>query len=219
MTYTKTLARIRPTQKQRGMGDVIDDLFAPFLADGGASDASTADPADNVNQNASGTSTTSGDFTTVGGVCKAQNFPALAMVEEFQSQMNRVARVKGFTAIAVDGAVGPATLALFRLVQAASSGSVQGDPSSCMGVAPDVDVLGAQIKTLADSLGAPAQVDPPLSLKAPTIVTKSGKILVPPNAGIAGSLATMSSMEKLALVGLVGGIGYMLMNSRRKRRK
>jgi hypothetical protein len=220
MTYMKSLVPGRPWN--RGplgpMGDVFDDL-ATFFGEP-AVDASSADPADAVDQTASGgTSTTAADFQVIAGVCKPQNFPALAMVQEFQSQLNRVAQVKGFPKIAADGAVGPGTLALFRQVQTAAGGAVMGDASSCMGVAPDVDVLGAQVKQVADAMGAPATVRPALSLKAPTIVTKSGKTLVSPNAGLAGSLATMSSLEKVALLGVAGGIGYLLMNPAKRKKR
>jgi hypothetical protein len=221
MTYMKSLVPGRPwnTGPLGPMGDVFDEL-ATFFGEEPAGDASSADPADAVNQTANGgTTTTAADFLPVGGVCKPTNFPALAMVSEFQAQLNRVAQVKGFAKIAVDGAIGPGTLALFRQVQTASAGAVMGDGSSCMGVAPDVDVVGAQIKAMADGLGAPANVRPALSIKAPTIVTKSGKTLVAPNAGIAGSLATMSGLEKVALLGVAGGIGYLLLQPGKRRKR
>ncbi len=212
MSYTM---RVQPSPT--AVGDVWDEL-AEFFGET-ASPASSADPADNVNQTATGgTSTTTADFSSVFGVCKPKNFPALNAVRAFQNQLNRVAHVKNMGKVAVDGAVGPATLALFRLVQSAAAGGVMGDPSTCMGIAPDVDVLAAQIQAYADTLGAPAEVSGPVSIKAPTIVTKSGKTVVAPDAGVLGSLATLSSVEKIALVGLAGGIGYMLVK-RSKRRK
>jgi hypothetical protein len=181
--------------------------------------ASEADPADNINQTDGGGSTTSADFTNVGGVCKPKNLPTLAAARAFQGQLNRVAQVKKLGKVATDGAVGPATLALFRKVQAAApAGSIMGDPSGCMTVAPDVDVLAAQIQAFADSLGAPATVPGPLSIAPPTILTKSGKTVVAPDAGIAGSLATLSGVEKIALLGVAGGIGYLLF-TKKKRRK
>lgn len=216
MSYTKPASMMR-RPAARSLGDVWDDFG--LLLNGQAVDASQADPTDLVNQTTSGTTTSAADFTSVNGACKPSNFPALAMVQEFQSQLNRVAQMRAFSKIAVDGAVGPATLALFRLVQSAAGGSVMGDPSSCMGVAPDVDVLAAQIRAFADTLGAPTIVAGTLSIAPPTILTKSGKTVVPPNAGIAGSLATLSSMEKVALVGVLGGIGYLMLHKPKKRRK
>lgn len=205
--------------KRPPMGDAMSD-FWNWAANAAPSYAAL--PSDNVNQTAGGGVTTSAaDFVTVGDVCRPQNFPALNAVRAFQRQMNRVAHLKGFGKIIPDGAVGPSTMALFRRVQAASSGSVMGDPSSCMGVAPDVDVLGNQIKDFADALGAPVMVSDPIAsaLVPPTIITKSGKTLVAPDAGLLGSLSALSGIEKVALVGVAGGIGYLLITGKKKRRR
>ena len=218
MTYiSKHMVRTKP----RGMGDgepaddIITLLFGELLP------ADQAPPTDNVNQTTGGgASTSASDFTSAGGVCKPMNFPALAASRALQSQLNRVAQVKGFGKVATDGAIGPGTLALFREVQALSAGGVMGDPSSCMGVAPDVDVLAAQVQALADSLGAPATVSGPvLSLSVPSIKTKSGKTVVAPDAGLLGGMASLSAVEKLALLGVAGGIGYLLLSKSKKRRK
>lgn len=215
LTKQRPMTAIR--MRKRGLGDDIDDLMAVLLS-GDVGDASSADPTDNVMQTTTGTSTTASDFAVVAGVCKPQNFPALDATREMQRQLNRVAQVKGFAKTAVDGAVGPGTLALFTKVQGVSGGQVMGTPSSCMGVAPDVDVLGAQIKLLADSLGAPATVDGPVTLAPATIVTKSGKTLVAPDAGLLGAVASLSGVEKLALLGALGGIGYLLLSGDKKKR-
>jgi hypothetical protein len=215
--YTK-LAKRATRASRRGVGsdDTLADIFDAIF---GAVDASSADPADAVGQTAGGgTSTSAADFTNIAGVCKPKNFPALAAAREFQRQMNRVAQVKGFSKISSDGAIGPATLALLRRVQAVASGGVMGDASACTGVAPDVDILGGQVKALADSLGAPATVSEPLALALPTIVTKSNKTVLAPDAGILGELATMSSIEKLALLGLAGGLGYLLLGMKKRRK-
>jgi hypothetical protein len=216
MTYTKHPMAPMKRRRAPAMGDAIDDAWALFFGE----PADPTDTTDSVNQTATGTSTSSADFSSVGGVCKPANFPALSAVKEFQNQLNRVAQVKKFSKVSVDGSVGPATLALFRQVQAASAGQVMGDASSCMGVAPDVDVIGAQVRVLADSLGAPSTVSgPALSVPIPTIVTKSGKTVVDPSAGGAvGALAGMSSIEKVALLAVAGGVGYLLLSGRKKRR-
>jgi hypothetical protein len=200
-----------------GSDDTLADIFDAMFS---AVDASNADPADSVNQTAGGgTSTSAADFTNVGGVCKPKNFPALSAAREFQRQLNRVAQARGFSKISSDGAIGPATLALLRRVQSVSAGAVMGDPSACTGVAPDVDILAGQVKAVADSLGAPATVSEPLGIALPTILTKSNKTVLAPDAGIMGELATMSRIEKLALLGLAGGLGYLLMTMRKKPRR
>lgn len=214
MTY---LRRMRTSRTPAPVGDDWDDLVSWLGIP--AIPADQADPTDNVHQTESGTSTSAADFSSVGGVCKPKNFPALDAVRAFQNQLNRVGATKGFGKVSIDGEVGPKTLALFAKVQSVSGGQVMGDAGSCMTVAPDVDVIGAQIKTLADSLGAPANVSAPISIKAPTIVTKSGAKVVAPDSGIAGSLATMSGGVKVAVIGGVVGLGYLLLTSGRKRRK
>lgn len=216
MYVTKTGAHHMP-HYQGGMGDEFGDLL-DIMFSGNVGDASAAAPGDNVNQTTTGTTTTADDFTSVGGVCKPKNFPALNVARELQRQLNRVAQVKGFAKVGVDGAIGPGTLALFTKVQAVSSGQVMGSPATCMGVAPDVDILAPQVKALADSLGAPATVSEPLSITPPTILTKSGKILVPPDAGAVGAFASMSTVEKLALLGVAGGIGYLLFAGKKKKK-
>lgn len=217
MTYTRTVSALR--RRRRPLGDATDfstdEEALNLLVSGG----DKADPTDNVNQTTGGgTSTSASDFVQVSGICKPQNFPALEAVREFQRQLNRVAQAKKLPKVAVDGAVGPGTLTLFRSVQSLATGSVMGDGSSCMGVAPDVDVLGAQIKAVADGLGAPATVSGPVGLVVPTILTKSGKTIVAPDAGIAASLASLSGVEKIALLGVAGGIGYLLLNKKKRRR-
>jgi len=218
MTY---IVRRRP-----GMGDFMTDAttfwsggdntdLVDFMTGPSAITADAAPASDNVNQTATGTTTTAADFTVVGGVCKPMNFPALATVRAFQLQLNRVAQAKGFSKIATDGAVGPATMALFRKVQAAApSGQIMGDATACINISADVDVLGQQIQTFADALGAPATVSAAPSLSPPTITTKSGAMVVAPDAGILGSLATLSGAEKLALLGVAGGLGYMLLKKK-----
>jgi hypothetical protein len=177
-----------------------------------------AEPDDAVNQTASGTTTSADDFSSIGGVCKAKNFPALNAVRAFQGQLNRVAQVRGWGKIVTDGAVGPKTLALLHQVQGIASGSVMGDTSSCMGVAPDVDVLAAQVMALANSLGAPAEVSGPLAITVPTIVTKSGKTVASPDAGAIGAFATLGPVEKLAILGVAGTIGYLVLRKSKKRK-
>jgi hypothetical protein len=140
-------------------------------------------------------------------------------VRSFQAQLNRVAQIRGFAKVASDGAVGPATLALFKKVQAAMpAGSINVNPD-CLAIAADVDVLGQQIQQFADSLGAPPQVAGPVTgaLSVPSIKTKSGATVVAADAGVLGSLATLSGAEKLALLGMAGGVGYMLLKKKRHR--
>jgi hypothetical protein len=211
MTYLmKQRRRRRARPAMHGLGGTLSDLISTVSGGLIQYDDSDADPSDNVTQTVTGTSTSAADFTTTAaGVCKPQNFPALKAVQEFQRQLNRVAQVKGFTKVAPDGSVGPATMTLFAQVQNASSGLVMGSQGSCMGVAPDVDVLAVQVQGFADSLGAPAQVSSPSPATHPTIVTKSNKEIEAPQ----DLLANVSTVEKLALLGVAGAIGYLIYTS------
>jgi len=56
-------------------------------------------------------------------------------------------------------------------------------------------------------------------LSPPTIVTKSGKIMAPPDAGLLGSLASMGGIEKLAIAGVAGAIGYLVVTTKKRRRR
>jgi len=222
---SEMLAEPPPDPISTVAGDLFDQFIASdntsllsFMVGAPAISADAASPFDNINQTTTGTSTSISDFVMINGVCKARNFPALAAVRAFQGQLNRVADAKGYSKVATDGAVGPATMTLFRKVQAAApSGQIMGDASACVTISADVDVLGQQIQSFADALGAPTTVSGPLSLTPPSITTKSGANVIAPDAGLTGDLAKLSSVEKLALLGLAGGIGYMALRKRKTR--
>lgn len=181
--------------------------------------ASTAAEAATANSFAAGNSISMSDFKSIGGVCKPMNFPALRYVQEMQRQMNRVAAKKSFGKIGVDGAVGPGTLTLLKKIQAASAGEVMGNTSSCIYVAGDADVIGDQVKAYADSIGAPATTTAPPSV--PQVVTATGAVLAAPPgsgaaAGITGAFSGMTGTQKVALAGMVGGIGYLIHKKMKK---
>jgi hypothetical protein len=166
---------------------------------------------------ASGTgSISSADFTaSASGVCNASNVTALNYVKSLQKQLNRVAAKKGLGTITADGEVGPATLALFTKVQGLAGTAIMGTPSAgCMGVAPDADVLTDQVKAYADSIGAPAVASGALGVSRNTLITKTGQ--QKSAAGLFDVFNGMGTLEKLAVVGVVGGIGYMLFTGKKK---
>ena len=207
---------------------VIDDLN-PFKVAGAAVSgfangvtAGAPSPSDNVNGTADGSGSISiSDFKNVGGVCKPMNFPALNFAKALQQQMNRVAQVKDWSKVSEDGAIGPGTVALFAKIKAAFPTTVMGDTSSCSYLAADADVLAEQVRQVADSLKAPAQVSPAPGA-APSIVTKSGQTVIAPVSGGTGSsvidstFGGMTSGQKVVLAGLVGGIGYVLYKKSKK---
>lgn len=174
---------------------------------------------DDVATASGGTSITTSDFTQAGGICKAANITALNYVKELQRQLNRVAQVKGFAKVGVDGEVGPGTLSLFTKVQTAAgtgAGAILGTPSSCMGVAPDADVLSAQVAAYANSIGAPAIASAAFTGHAPTIVRPNGQEVAA--AGLFDTFDRLPALEKFAVLGVFGGIGYMLMAGKRRKK-
>lgn len=193
---------------------------AETSADGGGPISGPIIDAWNQDQLSSGTTTTASDFKAIAGVCKPTNFPALELSKELQRQLNRVAKAKGFTRVVVDGAIGAGTLALFKQVQALTKGALMGDPSSCMGVAPDVDVLAAQAKQFADSINAPADGGGPLSLSPPTIVNPATGQTAS-KGGVAGGVldafSNMGTIEKIGVAAALGAAAYYAFGKKRRK--
>lgn len=214
MTYVRPLGDVVGTAP--GGGYTIGDFIGALINTAKGLDVATA--ADVPTANGTG-SITAADFKTLtGGVCKPTNLTALTFAKNLQNQLNRVAQVKGFSKVGVDGEIGPATGALFAKVQAAAGGSqIMGTPSSCTGIAPDADVLGSQVQVYADSLGAPLAVSPSqFALKAPTIVRPNGQEVA--ETGLMGAFDQLQPIEKAAMLGVVGGIGYLLFTAKKKRK-
>ena len=67
--------------------------------------------------------------------CKPANFTALAAFKELQSQANRVAQMKGYKKIAVDGDLGPGTAALVN--------QILGMSVTCHFIAANIDGITA----------------------------------------------------------------------------
>lgn len=224
-----TTVNLMRRKRRGGMGDAWSDFVnntddanttgGTSWSGGTLPETSTDEAAPDDVATTTGTTTTAADFINVGGVCKPRNFTTLNAVKAYQSQLNRVAQVKGFGKITADGDVGPGTLQLHKKVQSVSSGSVMGDPSSCMGVAPDVDVLADQVKQLADKLGAPATVDQ--ATVSGSIINKQGIEKKPPGASVAGDLIGsfngLSTIQKIAVVGAIGGIAVLLIGGKKKK--
>jgi hypothetical protein len=216
MTYVRPLGDAAIVGTADGGGYTLGDFLGAIM--NSAKGLETATAAD-VPTASGGTSITAADFSTaMPGVCKPTNLTALGYVKSLQNQLNRVAQMKGFPKIGVDGEIGQGTLALFAKVQtAAGATQIMGSPSSCLGVAPDADVLSAQVQAYADSLGAPAKVGPSqLAVKAPTIVRPNGQEVA--ETGVMGAFDQLATIEKLAVVGVAGGIGYLLMTAKKKRK-
>ena len=212
MTYIRPMGEIAGTAP--GGGHTIGDFIGAVI--NAAKGLGKATPAD-VPTASGGTSISASDFSTArAGVCKPTNLTALGYVKELQKQLNRVAQAKGYSKIGVDGEIGPGTLALFAKVQAGAGTQIMGSAGSCMGIAPDADVLSAQVQAYADSIGAPAQASAVLSLKAPTIVKPNGVEVA--EAGVMDSFGRLQTLEQVAIVGVLGGVGYLLLTKKKRGR-
>jgi hypothetical protein len=216
-TFTQPTAGFnRPIRNSRGT--LGDSSFLDWITGGHAADLS--DP--NLQKSSSGdASITAADFAQSGGVCKPKNFIALNYVKELQRQMNRVAQMKGFGKISVDGSIGSGTQGLLKKIQSVTTG-VMGTTTSCIGVAADADVIGDQVRVAADGMGAPATVSGPATgSSASQIALANGKIATVPGTGdgIMGAFTSLGDTEKLVMVGLLGGIGYVIYKGKKRGRR
>lgn len=147
------------------------------------------------------------NFAQVGTVCKATNKTTLNAVSALQRQLNRVAKVKGFAPIAVDGEIGPLTMALFRQVNNATPGSLGDSGLTCMSLGLNLGNVGPLVKAFADSIGAPAAVAAPSPSAPPSFINpKTGQQIA---AGSAGDLmAQVTSPLGLVAIGVAGLVLY-----------
>lgn len=153
--------------------------------------------------------------TKAPGTCKPSDFSTLAKFKALQEQMNRVAKMKGFPTIAVDGDLGPGTVSLFN--------KILGGNAACGNIAGYVSTYTAQFNALASSLGAPASVPAPKPTTAPAIVNAAGATVpAPPGASnpmVASVYDAFGGSPVLAVAGvaIVGGIAYLLLKKKKRR--
>jgi hypothetical protein len=167
------------------------------------------------------------------GVCKPSTNPTLLLFRELQSQLNRVASVSGLTPIAIDGDIGPGTVALYARekpflavsvapIDAAAAIKVS-SASTCSQIATVADIIARVAKNYADSQKAPAVVPGPAPTRPPTLVNAKGEEFAAPPPGkdlfvqIFGR--PLSTMEKVAVIGVFGGIGYLVYTNTKKRKR
>lgn len=158
---------------------------------------------------------TASDFnsTRVPGTCKPTNFPTLEKFKELQRQLNRVAKVKKLSPIAVDGDIGPGTVSLFNKVVGASV--------NCSALAVIAEAQAQMFKTLADQAGAPANVATPKPASTPSIVAPTGALVPQPaSASMLDSFKSigLSNTHLMVLAGVGGLIAFKVMKKKRGRR-
>lgn len=157
-------------------------------------------------------STLSFNSTKYPGVCKPSNFYTLGLFRQFQEQLNRVAQIKGFGKVTVDGDIGAGTVSL-----AAAAGVVPAG-TSCKTVAYGVILFTAAVRAQADAGRAPASVPGKTAPVATVLVLPDGSTgaVVAPTSGFLGQLSTPL---KLSLIVLALGGGYLVATSKKKRRR
>ena len=161
------------------------------------------------------TSNRQGSCSPLSGVCKPMNTASLNAFKELQNQLNRVAEVKGYSKIGVDGRIGPGTVALWNKVVTVavlwspSKALSMAATSSCDNLAAQAADGGAatQVRQYADSLNAPVAVAGSILARPSTPNPDPSKPPIdPPALAITDTLFGMVS-SPFGLV-IAAGLGY-----------
>lgn len=153
-----------------------------------------------------------GDFVNRSGNCKPTNFETLAKFKELQTQLNRAAHAKGLPKIAVDGDIGPGTLALMAKLGVSAA-------TSCATVAPIAEALAVQMRETADNAGVPTKVSSPAPPVAPSIVNATTGAITPQptSASIMDAFNRMGTTELIIAAAVLGGGAYFLLGKKKRR--
>lgn len=167
-------------------------------------------------------------FVTKNGVCKPTGSASLDLFKDLQRQMNRVLDAMGSAKIAVDGAIGPGTLAALQAISQAPSAGAYGLGSSsgfvvntndCASISNQVVAITAKLSQLADYMGAANSVSSPSPTSTPTTVDPVTGIETPQplTSSAMDALANMSTTEKLGVAGIAVAVGYFAITKGKKR--
>lgn len=155
------------------------------------------------------TSNPQGSCKPLSGVCKPMDSDTLAKFKELQNQLNRVAKVSGWSLIDVDGRLGSKTVALYNKAQG-------GNLVGCDMLA-SITVSGtsiATIKMIADQMNAPAVVKAPITSRPSYVDPKTGKIADPPGLAITDTLfGLVSSPFGIVIAAGLGFVAWKLYKS------
>lgn len=146
----------------------------------------------------------------ISGVCLPMNAEAVATFKSLQGQLNRVAAVKGWPLVNVDGRIGEKTVSLLERVLGITA-------QDCNFVAMGAMGFAAQVAIKANSAGAPTTVKPPASSK-PSVTLADGTVYHPPGAREAWFTAMLKSPVGLAAL-VVGGLVLVQMQSKGRGKK
>jgi hypothetical protein len=145
---------------------------------------------------------------------------AVSKFKDLQAQLNRIAAVKGFSRISVDGYIGPGTLSLYKKATGITIGSV--NTMAQFLLAPGSGVT-AKVRSIADAAKAPSSVSSAPGRGRPATVAAGGQV---DNSGatepgfieriMVGDIGAFVSPVGIAVVGVVGVGVFFLAKRKRK---
>jgi hypothetical protein len=128
---------------------------------------------------------------------------ALASFKEMQNQLNRVAVKRGYSKINVDGRLGQTTVTLYNKVVGTALSAMSCDALATRALGVGMGST-SYVKSLADSLGAPATVSAPPTSRPSVPDPKGGMPKDPPGLAITDLLFTPIGMVAVAGLAYVG---------------
>lgn len=175
--------------------------------------------------------TTVGGFSSVNGICKPTDPTALDRFKELQRQANRVADAIGATKIAVDGAIGPGTIALLTTIKGKAAAADTGgfgwgnflanqSLASCSAVAGGVLNITPMLSAMADALGASSSVASPAPASTPTIYNPitGTEVAQGMTDSIGDAFKNLSTPMQIAALGIAGGLAYFTLLKKPKKK-
>jgi hypothetical protein len=139
--------------------------------------------------------------TPIPGLCKAMTWEALADYKALQTALNRIAYSKGWSLIAIDGRIGPATVSLGNRAMGSNWGS-------CDPFALNAKKWAAELNAIATRVGAPAAVTPPKPSAPASQPSPGGGVINPvtPKAAGVGTFQQLAGFATSPLgLALLGG--------------
>ncbi|MCJ7752704.1 MAG: hypothetical protein MUQ65_16725, partial [Armatimonadetes bacterium] len=154
----------------------------------------------------------SGNCTPIPGVVKALTPEMLNTFKAVQTQANRVAQIKGYTKIGVDGRIGPATVALVNKCL----GSSYSSPDNLAASSPAN--IAYVLQTTATALGAPSSVSSPTP-RSPSSAAPGGGVFNPTAPPSFLNEAVSMAMSPIGLLAIGFGIWQYTAGTKTKGRK
>lgn len=192
---------LHPPQETWVIGDTIAKLTGGGLT---AESANTSEPWCSVSHPV-------GNCTPIKGVVKAATPAMLAIFNSIQQTANRIAQVKGYAKIGVDGRLGSKTAALVNKCLDSSY-----TPDS---MAATASFVLTQLNTLAYTLNAPLSVSSPAPSSPPSRPAPGGGVLNPTKPPSFLDEAVSMALSPIGLLAIGFGIWQYTQKPKGKSRK